>query len=265
MTIEPVQIVQMLLLFEKQSSEEYGLALWAALHEVETFYNLHEKRVIIQRFYISPYVPSTRFFASFFTTTQVTNALDLLRQDERVQTSLAGDEAIKRNTKTYDQKKLLEVTREKLLRERFGAAASVMPLMIITDRPITPPENWRYTIWESWLEPQPSAVISTMALDPAYWQISDEGRIATIKHRARAAIMSVCGRFLGLHPCGNPRCFLYSPVDSVTNLDLMVRLGDEHSSEIAGLSGRGFEPIPRDPNIIQRIVPLPSGASGGLK
>jgi hypothetical protein len=68
-------------------------------------------------------------------------ALDLLRQDERVQTSLSGDETIKRNAKTYDQEKLLEVTREKLLRERFGAAASTIPLMIITDRPITPPEG----------------------------------------------------------------------------------------------------------------------------
>jgi predicted Zn-dependent protease len=225
----------------------------------------------VHRFYISPYVPSSGFLdtlrnvAKFFTATEVKTAVDLLRQDERVQITLSGAKAIKPNSKTYDQEKLVDVTRERVLREGFGAAASTMPLMVITDRPITPPKDWRYIIWDIWLEPQRSAVISTVPLDPAYWEIPDPRRVVTIKNRTRTAAMSVCGTFLGLERCDNPRCFLYTDVGSVTNLDHMVRLGSEHDSEIGGLSGHGFQLPDGDPDIIQRIVQVPSGRSGGLR
>jgi predicted Zn-dependent protease len=182
-----------------------------------------------------------------------------------VETSLPGDEAKKPNAKTYDQEKLLEGTREKVLRERFGAAASAMPLMIITDREMTPPEGWRYVFWQTWTDPQPSAVISTVPLDPDFWEISDPRRVATIKSRTRTVAMSVCGTFLGLKPCNNSRCFLYSAVESVTSLDRMDRLGDEHSSEIEGLNGHGFEPTASDPDVVQEIVRLPPSRSRALK
>jgi hypothetical protein len=139
--------------------------------------------------------------------------------------------------------------------------------VIITDKQIIPPEDWRYIISDSWLKPEPSAVVSVVALDPAYWQNYDRRRIATIKYRTRAAVMSVCGEFLGLKGCANPNCFLYSPVDSVTELEHMVTVGDEHSSEIEGLTGHGFKPTPADadPAIVQQVILVSSGASGVLK
>lgn len=55
---DPTPITQVLLLFDEKNSGEYGLALWAALHEVEAFYNAGERRMDVRRLYISPYVPS---------------------------------------------------------------------------------------------------------------------------------------------------------------------------------------------------------------
>jgi predicted Zn-dependent protease len=256
----PIQMAQVLLLFEEKNSADYGLALWAALHEAEAFYNFKEQRLDIRRFYISPYVPTSGFLetlknaAKYFTSSEVKNALDLLTEDERVQTTLPGDEARNPDAKTYNQERLITVTRDQLLRTRFGAAAEEMHLMIITDRPITPPEDWRYVIWDSWLTPQPNAVVSTTPLDPEYWQISDPQRVGTIKDRARTAVMSLCGTFLGLHRCHNPKCFLFENVASVTNLDRMNTLGKEHGSEIEGLIGAAFQRGPSDPSIVQPVL-----------
>ncbi len=77
------------------------------------------------------------------------NALDLLRQEEHVTPNPALAAAAARpDTKTYDQERLINVTREHILRERFGNAASTTRLLIITDNPIPPPPEWRYIIWE---------------------------------------------------------------------------------------------------------------------
>jgi hypothetical protein len=246
-----IRIVQMLLLFDQKSSADYGLALWASLHEVEAFYNVNERKMDVQRLYISPDVFLHTLNAKF-APTQAKKALDFLRQDESGQASHQGNEFI------YDQKRLVELTRESVLRQQFGPAASAIPLMIVTDRFIKPPENWTYIISDSWVEPQLSAVISAVPLDPAYWETYDSHRVATIKYRTRTAVMC-------LKACDNPLCFLYSPVDSVTNLDRMFILGDEHSSEIEGLSGYGFERTMNDPNVVQQVILLPSGASGRLK
>jgi predicted Zn-dependent protease len=269
----PVDIIQVLLLFDEKSSADYGLALWAGLNEVEAFYNSHGKQVNARRFYISPFVPSSGFFldtlrsvAKFFTQREVKNALDVLQQDERVQRKLSDAASMAKmpNTKTYDQERLIAGTREKVLRDRLGEIASAIPLMIVTDRPITPPENWRYIIWESWPSTSPTnAVISTAPLDPNYWSDPDPHRIAVIKNRVRTAALSVCGEFLGLHSCHNPRCFLCEKVDSVTSLDQMSRLGEEHNSEVEGLVGLGFDPIVTDPNVVQEVKQIPR--RGGAK
>jgi predicted Zn-dependent protease len=261
MSPSPLQIAQVLLLFDEDSSDDYGLALWAALHEAEAFYNLGEKRLEVRRFYISPHIPAQGFLGSIvksainlFSSDDRRSALDLLKQEERVQTKLAGDEAKKPDSKTYDQARLVAGAREKVLRPRLGPSADQMPLMIITDRPITPPENWRYIIWDSWQEPQSNAVISTVPVDPAYWEISDKQRLNTIKDRIRTAIMAISGSFLGLHSCSNPRCFLLEHVDSVLTLDRMKTFGQEHSSEIPQLVGRGFDLKPSDPNVVQQVA-----------
>jgi hypothetical protein len=166
--------------------------------------------------------------------------------------------AMKARPKTFDQWKLAAGTRDKVLRERIGAAAATVPLMIVTDRPITPPENWRYIIWESWPETAPiNAVISAAPLDPNYWGDSNPDRISIIKDRVRTAALSVCGEFLGFEGCQNPRCFLCEQVDSVNALDLMSRLGEEHEGEMAKLVGQGFDRVVADPNIVQDVKEMP--------
>jgi hypothetical protein len=159
---------------------------------------------------------------------------------------------------------LVSVTRDKVLREHFADSMAASPLMIVTDTIITPPEDWRYMIWDSWPSAKPhDAVISTVHLDPAYWDIFDAHRVATIKNRTRTAAMSVCGEFLGLHLCLNRRCFLYDNVESVTDLDHMNRLGHEHDSELGGLSGGHFQGSAPDPNIVQQVVLNSPGTAGG--
>jgi predicted Zn-dependent protease len=266
MARDPVEIVQVLLLFDEKSSNEYGPALWAALNEVEAFYNTGEKRVKARRFYIAPSIPSSGFFgtlrsvAKFFTQSEVKNAIDVLQQDERVlaELSSAASVAMKPNTKTYDQERLIAEAREKVLRKQLGAVASTIPMMIVTDRQIAPPENWRYIIWQTWPDKSPvNAVISTIPLDPNYWGDSDPDRIAMIKDRIRTAALSVCGEFLRLRDCHNPRCFLCEKVDSVVAVDQMSRLGEEHSSEVEGLVGLGFDRIVKDPDLIQEVKQIP--------
>ena len=268
--LEPVNVIQVLLLFEEKNSSECGLALWAALNEVEAFYNTHEKRMNVRRLYISDFVPSSGLLDTAWRKlvgpSDTSNALDLLRQEERAAPSPSLAAAEKSDTMTYDQERLVEVARTEILRTRFGDAALNDSLMIITDQPITPPRDWHYVIWDSWPPAHvKNAVISIAPLDPSYWGDSDPNRVATIKDRARTAALSVCGEFLGLQRCKNPRCFLYSLVGSVTNLDHMNRLGPEHASEISGLTDYGFGSSPRhDPQFLQQSVAIgrrPPGAN----
>jgi hypothetical protein len=270
-----MEVIQVLLLFEEKSSEDFGLALWAALHEVEAFYNLNEIRMNARRLYIAPSIPSRGLFrkvGSLFGYQKY--ALELPRPDEYmvpIQTLTAAIEPDAESPSSkpqvrrpYDQEKLAGIIREQILRERFGAVASTSPLMVITDQLITPPEEWLYIIWWS-STPSHSAVISTAPLDPTYWDYLDPNRVATIKNRTRAAAMSVCGSFLDLQRCRNPRCFLFEPVESVTNLDYMYTLGTEHSSEALGLTGKGFAPIVNDPFVVQQIITASRGRIGGTK
>src|ERR1043165_5877710 len=98
----PLQIAQVLLLFDEKNSADYGLALWAALLEAEACYNSDEKRLDISRFYISPHIPTLGFFGNIFKSpvfnflsSDSKNALDLLKQEERVQAKLSSDEVKK--------------------------------------------------------------------------------------------------------------------------------------------------------------------------
>jgi hypothetical protein len=249
-------ITQVLLLFDEKNSKDYGLALWAALSEVEQFYNLNERRVEIRRLYISPYVPAPGIWSTVLSFLQAgfKSPLELLRQgeqmkDEQIQTPLPDEGLKDRNEKTYDQAKLLKVTRERIMQaqnERWANSA----LLIVTDRPITPPPEWRYIIWETG---PAGAVLSITPLDPDYWRDPDPRRVATIKSRVRAATLAICGGYLGLERCKNPRCYMFDEVDSVVILDRMIELGSEHPSDKS--VGFGFAQTADDPNTIQTATP----------
>jgi hypothetical protein len=269
---EPLQVFQILLLFEEKNSRDYGVALWAALHEVEAFYNLGgEQRIAVRRLYISPHIPghgvldTLRSVGKLFGAADTRNALDRLSQDESVQPTISAKDIAKRDTKTYDQEKLVEIMRSSILSERLTQSdVTETRLMIMIDKPITPPSDWRYIIWDVLPEQQPrDAVISIAPLDPAHWGESESNRVGTIKDRARTAALTICGAFLGLHRCLNPHCFLYADADSVNALDGMVELGFEHSDELKELTGRGFAAPVGDPTTVDEVVQNPRKSMGG--
>jgi hypothetical protein len=114
------------------------------------------------------------------------------------------------------------------------------PLILVTNQPITPPPQWRYTIWQPVVG---GVVLSTAALDPAYWEgpaarDASVNRLRVLKHRTRAANAGVLGSLIGFYRCDNPACFLFADIDSVTRLDDMLYFGAEHA--VPDLTGRGF-------------------------
>ena len=126
-------------------------------------------------------------------------------------------------------------------------------LVVVHDRPIQPPPQWRYLIWDY----VPGGVaVSFATLDPRYWgdRVDEAERWATLGSRLRAALCSVLGSAIGLLRCDNPSCFLYATVDRVSRLDRMVRIGEEHHVPV--LTGRGFAPAAGEPDAVAEIIQI---------
>jgi predicted Zn-dependent protease len=256
-SLRPAKIIQALALFEEKNSAEYGLALWAAFHEVERFYRTAGAVVEYRRFYIAPSPPSPSFLQSithaldkWIPGGELQSALELLRQNE-VRSSAAPSAELSPDSRrrTYDQTRLGAI-----IRKMVDPQLSGDHLMIVTDRPITPPPKWRYIIWEN--DPNTNtSVISTAPLDPDYWRDRDPHRVLTVKTRTRNAALSITGELIGLERCENPSCFLFDDVDSVTVLDEMQELGKEHG--ITKLVGYGFDDVVNDPTLVQPATTQP--------
>lgn len=125
------------------------------------------------------------------------------------------------------------------------------PCVVVHDRPLQPPPDLRYVIWN----PVPGGVaVSSAALDPAYWgeRADDSQRIDAVRRRLRAALCSVLGSTIGLLRCDNPTCFLFANVSRVTSLDAMVHIGPEHGAP--ALTGRGFTSAGNDPTQTAEVV-----------
>jgi len=251
---EPIEIVQVLLLFDDETSRELGLALWAALVEIERFFNFDMIRGHYQRYYISPHVPSVgpleaawRGVGRLLGGRRMDDALAMLSQDERLERSVSKADVLGRYSGTYDQQKLGVVVRDLIGMKTKGSS-----LVVVTDRQLTPPSDSRYIIWD---DINDGAVVSVVPTDPKYWRDRDPDRVSTVKRRVRSAGLSIAGALLGLAHCGNPSCFMYADVDSVTTLDWMTQLGEEHNLE--KLSGRGFDLTVGDPTVVQPIVRAP--------
>jgi hypothetical protein len=212
-------IIQVVLLHDAAASQELGPALWATLQEAELLYKAAERQVKFDRVYVAKTPPD--FVNEQFLLPQAT-----------VDTAWEKLWSKSGQRRTFDTDILANRTRQ-LLGERGRGDA----LVIVTDQEITPPPQWRYMIWGGSAN---ETVISTAPTDPRYWGIhmEESARVVTVKQRIRAACCSVVGGELGLERCQNPRCFLYSSVDSVTTLDGMLYLGPEH--ELPKLSGLGF-------------------------
>jgi hypothetical protein len=235
MSAVPFKVV--LLLGDPELAHEAGRALWVVFDEVEKLYNLDQRRCVFERYAITSEGPHELGFDPGGREHIEVSKPAL----EELWTAAGG-----RYSGTVDQAELAQLVRRKL-RLKHGAKYEVV---VVTDRDLTPPPDWRYILWDcttgGW-------VVSIAAMDPAYWGIRDPSRAEAIKRRARAACMSVVGQALGLSRCDNEQCFLFSNVDSVTRLDLMNSLGSEHAEVIASES-LGYAPNVEDPAIEQEIL-----------
>src|SRR5579864_1354618 len=251
--LKQIKLIQALALFDEKSSLDYGLALWAAFFEVESLYKLSGVSIEYRRFYIAPSVPSSGIFESLLHKLgyvlpggQVVRALELLSQDQIRSSAAPSTQLGDPTQRAYDQEKLTRV-----IRDLVDPDGSDSHLMIVTDRLIKPPSNWRYIIWEE--NPNLNAsVISVAPLDPNYWRDRDPDRVMTIKHRMRCAAISITGELSGLHRCENESCFLFDDVASVTVLDGMREIGEEHGDRF--IAGAGFDDNVKDPTTLQSVT-----------
>jgi predicted Zn-dependent protease len=262
--LSPIRILQALALFDEKSSLEYGLALWAAFHEIEAFYLMGGTKIEYRRFYIAPSVPTIgrtedlpHRLAGALPGVQVVRASERLSQDEIVSSVAPSRELANSARRTYDRQKLASV-----IRKLIDPKKSDSHLMIVTDRIITPPPKYRYIIWEQDLNANAS-VISVAPLDPQYWRDNTPDRVMMIKRRMRNVALSLTGRLIGLENCENESCFLYDNVDSVTALDEMRELGKEHG-DVRSLNGMGFNDNIEDPTTLQPVVHHPATRRAAL-
>jgi hypothetical protein len=234
-------IIQLLLFRDQKLSRELGPALWAAFHEVEAFYNAGEQRAIFLRAYFAPKVAKRFRKAAEWTKKPWDEIADQLQDAEN------WKRVYGRLRRTCDQ-----MTLASWARRLTGPHSPGTHLVLVTDQEITPPKALRYIIWDHVGDKDWDTVISATPVDPKYWQISDERRIATVKHRIRVACLSSVGSALGIASCENNNCLRCKPVNSVLDLDRMIYLGEEHA--VPELALRGFDPAPAEPAMEQPVI-----------
>lgn len=140
---------QVALFRDRTKSHELGRAVWAALQEIEQFYNLGAQRIACTRTYVSDHVPD-----------------GLADQGTDAMTSFGGkrweglfEEG--RSLRTHDAGSIVETTRKLLGPEGRGP-----PYLIITDLELTPPPEWRYIIFDGDMT---GVVVSVAPTNPDYW------------------------------------------------------------------------------------------------
>lgn len=230
-----VEVHVVLLLSDQPCVHEFGESASLALSEAIRLYAVDDGEFLTipvdDERDIAVQPKFTRAYAGPAALDGEQSALDRSRLRELTrEVTLSATEAPGPIRSLVDQRALVALVSEAL-------AIDTTPLVVVTDRPIRPPPNWRYRIWD----PVPGGVaISFATLDPRYWgeQLELPERRQAVRRRLRAALCSVLGTCLGLVRCDNPWCFLYADVDRVSRLDNLVHIGEEHRVET--LSRRGF-------------------------
>ena len=232
-------IVQMLVLRNESLAQELSAPLWSALKEVEAFYNAGEPRADFRRVNLSVVATGTA---------ESEGALDTTRDLANLYEGEFWMTATGKFTRTVDYSKV-----SRLARTLADVDPSARHLIVI-DRELTPPPEWRYIIFDG---DSQGTVVSMAPTDPQYWRNPRDDRIEIIKHRVRTSCLNAVGMLLGLERCDNPSCLLYDNIDAVTALDGMVALGEEHG--LPTLAGRGFSVNTTNPGDVQPIVlhPVP--------
>jgi predicted Zn-dependent protease len=261
------EIVLALLFRDPAAARDFGPFLWAALREVEAFYNADEIRAKYFRVFLAPEIPAA-FRKESGWPEWALQGIEAEVGDESKWQAARGT-----FSRTCDPEKLAAWTRHLI-----GPHSRGRRLVLVTDAEITPPKGSRYIIWRATRGVASKAtVVSAAPTDPSYWKTRDSRRLATIKHRVRTACLSSVGAALGIKKCKNPACFRCKPVESVVDLDRMRYLGEEHN--VPGLALRGFERWPQtyagpkparglagvrplDPAEVQTIVSFPREYGG---
>ncbi len=261
-----VSINVILLFRHAENSMELGEVLWAAAREVESFFDLGERRVAFFRTFLSEFIPYTiRQSSSAFALPLRQSNMELFSPEHGQQLGIDTPEfnaefspsksdwkrAEGKYTLTYETEKILHIVGELT----GGDASGAIPL-VVTDLLLVPPPNYRYIIWGGDAN---GVVVSIPPTDPTFWRIRESGRMAIIKHRVRTALLSSAGVLIGLQECDNERCFLFRNIDSVTRLDEMMILGPEH--DLPALSQLGFDVTMSDPTKVQPVVENPQPAA----
>jgi hypothetical protein len=202
-----------LLVREPETLDSLGPALWATFEEVEKLYNLDRQLARFSRTCVAPEMPAGL--------TARIRSDDSLRPDVGEWNDL-WDQCGGSYSDTIDQRCLVGRLKKMLGHTPRPLNASAI---VVTDEELTPPPQWRYILWEAC---DGVTVVSTAAMDPEYWGISDPDRLRTLKHRVRASCMCAVGMALGFDRCENEQCYLFEKVDSVLRLDLMRTIGREH-------------------------------------
>jgi hypothetical protein len=229
-------IVQVLAFRQPEKWKLMAPSLWAALIEIENFYNFDIPRVQCARYTLGG--TALQEYCSLPMFLSYASQIGPQSPDDPFWAPLQG-----KFRRTIHQGRLADAIRRLLPPSHKDWFA-----MIITDQEIEPPPDWRYIIWDN---VQNGEVISTAPTDPDYWRERTTNRVGAIKHRVRTAGMSITGFELGLARCSNPRCFLFDDVASTDILDSMLELGEEHDR--ARLTGLGYSPRPRDPSRVQSV------------
>lgn len=230
-----VEVHVVLLLSDQSCVDEFGQSAFLALSEAIRLYAVDDGQLLTipvddeRDIAVQPRI--TRSYAGPAALDGEESVLDRSRLQELTrEVALLATEAPAPLRSLVDQRALIALVSEAL-------AIDTTPLVVVTDRPIHPPPDWRYLIWD----PVPGGVaVSFATLDPRYWgeQLELPERRQAVRRRLRAALCSVLGTCLGLVRCDNPWCFLYADVDRVSRLDHFVHIGEEHRVE--ALSRRGF-------------------------
>jgi len=231
---EAVSFTLLLLLREEDNARYLFAPLWAGFTETEQFYRWPGLAPEFRRVYAGPRPPGS--------------AVQLSAEEVVPDSAVAGlswSSALGRLSRTYDAAKLGPLARD------LARADDVV--ILVTDQELTPPEDWRYIIWDPF---ENGTVISIAPTDPRYWRNRDPNRLSTIKHRIRTACISVVGESMGLNRCQNAKCLLYDNIDDVEVLDTMLYLGAEHG--LSERTGLGYRPRPSNPSVIQELEPLAS-------
>lgn len=247
-----VNIAQILLFKDDKMSAQFGPALWNAFEEIRLFFETANTEGWLE--VPLPQTSSRALMRPTFSAHYLAPALPAELdpspdppsiRSEQVQGIWSAAVSTGRRDQ-YVHQVLGEVVRELLGSEK--------PLLVVTDQEIVPPTGFRYIIWDVFLN---GAVVSLAPLDPDYWGTWDDAhpdRLRAVKWRARAACLSIVGSLLGLSRCKNEHCYLFANVDSVTRLDFMDCLGQEHG--VNALANRGFPDRKADPTEVAVSVPV---------